>query len=338
MRFRVLQLHIRVSLRLICRGLGLTLMGICPLSQCMQQESDPSTDLIVLAFLAANSGPECTMHISTFDAPLYGISMSDSNIPESAMADGEQMRAYVQLNGKSTLLSLIKSGNNYFHGDMVFNESEISAIPVSEEGSYHSLAFNNSSYRWPMSGGFIRVPYVIDGGVPVGTQNEIQDAMTHWETHSIVRFAPRTSETGYIYFEDPGSSTCSANVGYSESPRTVRLGEACGTGNAVHEIGHVLGLMHTQQRNDRDNHIIYYPERTTAPSQYEKLGSAGLDIGRYDITSIMHYGSYFFPSGSEPVITTRTGALIAANRSALTTCDTYTVDQIHTDPAYNNKL
>lgn len=315
---------------------GLFLLG---LPSCLK-DTENSSDILALAFLLANSGPVCTLHAATFDKP-HSFLISDArDIVETVqreVPETETVKKYVRVNGNWTLLTLRRSGAHYFLGDMLFAESEVMDIP-SGEGLAYSLAFNDSSLRWPMSGGYIRVPYVIDGGVPVATRNEIASAMAHWEDYSIVRFSPRTSEPGYIQFQDPGDGSCSANVGYLESARLVRLAEECGTGNAVHEIGHSLGLMHTQQRNDRDSHVLYYPDRTTAPSQYQKLGSAGLDIGRYDITSIMHYGSYFFPSGSLPVMTKLDGSLIAANRSALTTCDTYTVEQIHTNPSFNNKL
>ena len=61
-------------------------------------------------------------------------------------------------------------------------------------------------------------------------------------------------------------------------------------GIVLHEIGHVLGLVHTQQRSDRDNSIIIHEHQVQYPhhSQFwiQNTEAYGTD---YDYSSVMHY-------------------------------------------------
>ncbi len=56
-----------------------------------------------------------------------------------------------------------------------------------------------------------------------------------------------------------------------------------------HELGHVLGLLHTNQRSDRDLYLDSYQD--SVPSD---RGSVGADWGDYDLFSAMHYRSNDF--------------------------------------------
>lgn len=58
-----------------------------------------------------------------------------------------------------------------------------------------------------------------------------------------------------------------------------------------HEVLHALGMWHEQSRNDRGTFIDYNPECVAnSPDQFSKQSSS-LDLGPYDYSSIMHYGS-----------------------------------------------
>jgi hypothetical protein len=48
---------------------------------------------------------------------------------------------------------------------------------------------------------------------------------------------------------------CSSWVGQQGGPQDITLGPNCSTGNAIHEIGHAVGLWHEQSREDRDGFV-----------------------------------------------------------------------------------
>ncbi|MGA1826827.1 M12 family metallopeptidase [Microbacterium sp.] len=63
----------------------------------------------------------------------------------------------------------------------------------------------------------------------------------------------------------------------------------------THELGHVLGLFHEQQRPDRDSYLTYHPERVVPGKEHNfDIPGEAQPLGAYDYASIMHYGADAF--------------------------------------------
>lgn len=71
-------------------------------------------------------------------------------------------------------------------------------------------------------------------------------------------------------------------------------GEALSSAEAVtHELGHILGLEHTQSRVDRDDNITVHPSwRSFDTERQYRLATNDYIVGPYDVDSVMHYTSY----------------------------------------------
>ena len=162
--------------------------------------------------------------------------------------------------------------------------------------------------RWPQG----VVPYVIDPGLPL--PHRVANAIAHWHQRTSIRFVPRTNEIHYVQFVD--GSGCSSYVGRIGGRQNVSLNAACSTGNAIHEIGHAVGLWHEQSRQDRDDSVIIHWQNIAAGRAHNfNKYSSGMDVGLYDHGSIMHYGSFSFSGNGLPTITRLDGTLIAGQRS-----------------------
>ena len=150
------------------------------------------------------------------------------------------------------------------------------------------------SALWP--GGII--PYVIDDDVP--TKEAILRAMDTWNTKTAVTFRPRTTERDYLHFipaDEGGACYGTFGRGFDGGEVIVRRSEPCGYNEELHELGHMIGLGHEQQRYDRDRHLRVYREEihawggeagTGAWEPYAGSATYG-DIGPYDYRSVMHY-------------------------------------------------
>lgn len=188
----------------------------------------------------------------------------------------------------------------------------------------------SSSDKWPNG----RIPYVISGSLP--NQQRVVDAINHWHNrlNGVITFVPRTSESDYVLFQtDPNG--CAAPVGYfaGYGVHPVALADACGSGNVAHEIGHVVGLDHEQNRHDRDSYVTINSAKVSSGMMANfTISGWSQDYIGYDFGSIMHYGlNAFSVDGSNtivPKVTVPAGVTVG-QRQSLSDSDINTVKAIY---------
>jgi hypothetical protein len=116
-----------------------------------------------------------------------------------------------------------------------------------QQRKIEGIAIRGEQARWPGN----LVPFEIDAALP--NAQRVTQAVEHWEAHTKFRFKAHKNEPDYVMFR-PGSG-CSSSVGRRGGKQVVTLGSDCTAGNAIHEIGHTIGLWHEQSRSDRDKFI-----------------------------------------------------------------------------------
>lgn len=158
-------------------------------------------------------------------------------------------------------------------------------------------------------------------------------AIAEWQAKTVVRFkeVDEKEAKGSPHFVVRGDETgCfSKGLGYLKGGNAViNLAKSCSAGNAIHEIGHRLGLMHEHERSDRDQYIkidwgrvepaIKSIKSLSEDERKNKLENLGYladmweglwnwvttdHVSEYDLVSIMQYppnlsdiGKFFEPT------------------------------------------
>ncbi len=181
-------------------------------------------------------------------------------------------------------------------------------------------------YRWPNA----VVPYLIDEDIPE-VAARVEAAIRAWNTNTPVRLIPRTNEGDYIQFRRRNGFACSSNVGRLGGRQFINLPDSCGLGSVIHEIGHALGLWHTQSRQDRDLFVdVEYPSIDRASwSQYITSLSDGDDIGPYPYDSIMHYSESGFAFPLQNAMQTNPRGIAIGQRDSLSPSDIDAITRIY---------
>lgn len=180
-------------------------------------------------------------------------------------------------------------------GDIVLGDLPSLRSTLGEEGAGVKAVGD----RWPSG----RIPYNIDANLP--NKQRVNDAIANWQSKTGITFVVRTSEADYVTFKN--GAGCSSRLGKAGGQQFVTLGPTCTTGNAIHEIGHVVGLWHEQSRADRDENVIIHFEHVEEGFEhnfdtYVQQKADGVDLSLYNYRSIMHYPADAFSKDGQPTI------------------------------------
>ncbi|RWS24643.1 zinc metalloproteinase nas-13-like protein, partial [Leptotrombidium deliense] len=131
--------------------------------------------------------------------------------------------------------------------------------------------------RW--KGGI--VPYVFDSSFPVAYQADVQCAINEYHAKTCIRFVPRTGQSTYLTIGyDPQQCGVAYGTRVDIGDRCSATGSRCGV--LLHELGHILGYAHEQDRPDRDQYI-------SGPGLGPVLSTFETFCLMYDYVSIEHY-------------------------------------------------
>jgi hypothetical protein len=194
------------------------------------------------------------------------------------------------------------------------------------------VGISGSQFRWPSS----RVPFDIDQNLP--NQQRVRDAIAHWEANTPIRFPERTAANAsqfpnFVHFTD--ADGCWSFAGMQGGQQTISLGAGCSTGNAIHEIGHAVGLWHEQSREDRDLFVTinWANIQSGMEHNFDQHITDGDDLGAYDYGSIMHYPRTAFSVNGQETITPVDANAQIGQRTGLSAGDIAAVNAMYpTDP------
>ena len=212
-------------------------------------------------------------------------------------------------------------------GDIVLEPgSLVPSNDVEAKANRASSVVLGQRYRWPNG----VVPYVIDGDVP-DIATRLEPAIRAWNDATPVRLVLRTTETDYIQFRRRNGFACSSNVGRIGGRQFINLPDTCLVGSVIHEIGHALGLWHTQSRQDRDMFVDvdYTSIRRGDQSQYEPSLTDGDDVGPYPFDSIMHYSEDGFAYPLRYAMQTIPRGITIGQRTSLSPSDIDTITRLY---------
>ncbi|MBL4634032.1 MAG: hypothetical protein JKY56_09170, partial [Kofleriaceae bacterium] len=108
-----------------------------------------------------------------------------------------------------------------------------------------------------------------------------------------VSLVPRTNQSNYVKVVE--KTGCYSYMGVTGGAQDLSLGTGCYKAQAIHEIGHAIGMMHEHTRADRDSYIRFNYSNLVGgkDSKFARINLAitqgSTNYSAYDFKSIMHY-------------------------------------------------
>jgi len=161
------------------------------------------------------------------------------------------------------------------------------------------------------------IPYIFDSSLDDYNQKEIIERVTQFLNESAsLHFHPRKSDEDHYVVFKRGEQHCYANVGFRLGETIVSLSPRCGEKEIYHELLHVLGLFHEQNRPDRDDYIQVLWENIDEENwaQFEKFSVSSYPFNLQDLNefpfefeTIMLYDSKAFSNTTDYSMVTNDG-------------------------------
>lgn len=159
-------------------------------------------------------------------------------------------------------------------------------------------AFDGTAPTW--TGGNVYYEFTTSGSNAVSTahQKAFLDGAAEWAMFANLHFIPHTIEANYVtVLENTNLEGGQSAVGMVGGQQFLQIGpEAWNRGTITHELGHTLGLVHEQQRSDRDSFVTILSNNIIpgAEGNFIILTNSQ-NHGAYDFLSVMHYARNALP-------------------------------------------
>ncbi len=231
-----------------------------------------------------------------------------------------------------------KINNEYvFQEDIILTEEQL--FGDSTKGAWITALFNDDVDDrglfinfWPDA----TVYYEIDESLE--NDERLETALNYWNLNAPIFFKHRNNEDDYVIFVDNGDDGSKSHIGMIFGPQHIFIDRDAEYGSIVHEMGHTVGLIHEHTRSDRNDYLEVHWEniddRDWTDLQIFDLNfkrfPSSINVGPFDFSSIMLYGSYAGSKDLEsPVLKTKDDKTFQAQRTALSYWDIKTLEELY---------
>lgn len=160
-------------------------------------------------------------------------------------------------------------------------------------------ALKDPSRRWDDG----KIPYELSEKYTKEQKRAILKGMAEFKNKTCIKFFERDDEVIYIHIEP--ESRCSSVIGKSvKNVSKVLISDGCyEEATILHELMHVLGFIHEQNRPDRDEHVrvVWDNIEEGAERNFQKFSPDVVTTlgSEYDYESLMHYDAFAFAKNSD---------------------------------------
>jgi len=204
-------------------------------------------------------------------------------------------------------------GKIIWQGDILLTNEQVELLSTADTNLKSGIL---SYIRRKWTDGII--PYTFEPTITEQARLNITQAIEHWELRTPIQFLflENGASAGQSHVEFISGSGNWSMLGRVGGKQQLCIDKESGTvGNAIHEIGHAVGLIHEQCRKDRDEYIQvnYNNIRPEWRSQFDKEVNAHyVADGGFDFNSVMLYSSFY---NSNVVYNTETPAMTGRDGS-----------------------
>ena len=178
------------------------------------------------------------------------------------------------------------------------------------------------------------VYYKFDASFPVSGKVSVRNCMDIYEKVSSLRFIELENTKGIKYFctIKKGNVNQSSGMGMHKNMEVI-LEKYNNYEIILHELGHLIGLEHEHQREDRNNYItinwgniIEGKEHNFSIVKHQLIPTT---LFKYDERSIMHYPMYAWSNNGEMTITSNIFFIVGTLTYRFTDEDIKKIQYLH---------